>query len=1330
MSSDNALPPPVPRHARLQALQAAVATPRPRSSSLAHVMGQGFSKSPASTPQKGIASLANTGIKLKRAFAARRKKSEDVTSKLSGGSSHSDREQDSLVDTSSRPIAVAAPPSEVTATSSPTVTQHTKLTLKLITQVLPNGSKSSTPKSPSPIPPPTPPKPASMQGAKLSPPSTATQNADNRGSIIPISPGISSAVQFMRIGEEQREQERLATLEKEKKATEKEQEESGNESDKGKQEGKEKHAEVETDRKERNRERLPNDENEEKLKQGWRKSDSTMSHHTIRPGPPLGSRSSRPVSMAESLQSTHTIVPVNKRLSALLTDAGFQTPEEDDSSVKSTSEELVSIPQAVPSAESSPTASLKKTKNRRSMSLNLGSLTHKTHLPAPPTTSASVGSLAELHHPSKSLPETYTAPLIQTTMTRETPTLTRAAANGIISPSSAGPQTTGNNIRGRLAAWSATTRPSDDQRDPSAPSPARRAHMPHLPPSSFSRQTPSPQPTGLRQTAISITGGLAPAAGLAKRAVEKMGRAWGGLSSSSSNSGYSSSSSSTGHSTSDNNLRRTNSNTGGSVASLSSKGKSRRTPEAPSGSWSMSSSSNSTSDSEAFVGPSLGKKIRGPMRGYYPGHGGVVFGKRLDVVVRETGIGVGLPGHHNHEGKRGHEGKGVVDKDNLVALEHRLLPALVVRCAQHLLVWGVHEEGLFRVNGRPSHVSRLRHEFDSGADYDMKECSPGELDPHAVASIFKAFLRELPEPILTHSLIPYFEAALFQESAANAEAQASAPPMKLGAKGPTLPSGPKSGFNGLRKPPSLSTLAMPNFSGMRPPSVNFRRALKSLLNQLPAENRDLIRTVTELIKATAREHRETKMPLSNLLLVFCPSLNMNPPLLRALCEAEEIWEGPPIESPVLDIKRESVVLDIKPESTSVDASMESESGDDNDQVFSDAQEVLDEESSIVVDESFDVEPSNPVLQCSVSKREGPRSRPVGPRSAGATPGSTTSPTVSSDSLATSSEGHSLLSPSDRGFVSSPPPLSSSTESLPTASSSSAAPSLTDVHIQRETYDLKGGELGSVEIANDLENDILNPRRYMVNTGPVEFPRTSGSTPATPLSRRSIIPLSLSDLGTVSGSNSMPPSPSLGRRLKRPSLHLLFNKRSASPLSSPSTSGAPYISSPQTARTVSESSISTPLTATTAVTAPQSSLFESPPVLDTTIESTPLRLEMGFDPPPTALPEQENDKSASPLSTDSIEARVYAPTPPPGTVPIAKLYSASASTLSLTLDPNVEEQESNSHIHLYSSHLRPIPARQHAMAKKSTTSLNHLKLLDDEEEDWTQSVLIAAGAGHS
>jgi hypothetical protein len=29
-----------------------------------------------------------------------------------------------------------------------------------------------------------------------------------------------------------------------------------------------------------------------------------------------------------------------------------------------------------------------------------------------------------------------------------------------------------------------------------------------------------------------------------------------------------------------------------------------------------------------------------------------------------------------------------------------------------------------------------------GMDYDMSGCTPGDLDPHAVASVFKAYLRE------------------------------------------------------------------------------------------------------------------------------------------------------------------------------------------------------------------------------------------------------------------------------------------------------------------------------------------------------------------------------------------------------------------------------------------------------------------------------------------------------------------------------------------------------------------------------------------------------------
>jgi hypothetical protein len=47
-----------------------------------------------------------------------------------------------------------------------------------------------------------------------------------------------------------------------------------------------------------------------------------------------------------------------------------------------------------------------------------------------------------------------------------------------------------------------------------------------------------------------------------------------------------------------------------------------------------------------------------------------------------------------------------------------------------------------RISGRATHVAKLRAEFDTGADFDMLECGPSDLDPHAVASIFKTYLRE------------------------------------------------------------------------------------------------------------------------------------------------------------------------------------------------------------------------------------------------------------------------------------------------------------------------------------------------------------------------------------------------------------------------------------------------------------------------------------------------------------------------------------------------------------------------------------------------------------
>jgi hypothetical protein len=116
----------------------------------------------------------------------------------------------------------------------------------------------------------------------------------------------------------------------------------------------------------------------------------------------------------------------------------------------------------------------------------------------------------------------------------------------------------------------------------------------------------------------------------------------------------------------------------------------RRTPNAPSGSWSMASQSSSTlADSESFstTGPFLGKCLRGGLRLTHSGAGvggGVVFGRPLRTCVRETAI------------SRPDRGQSSIGRLDLEALEFKLLPALVVRAVQHVLLWGIQEEGLFR----------------------------------------------------------------------------------------------------------------------------------------------------------------------------------------------------------------------------------------------------------------------------------------------------------------------------------------------------------------------------------------------------------------------------------------------------------------------------------------------------------------------------------------------------------------------------------------------------------------------------------------------------------
>jgi len=78
------------------------------------------------------------------------------------------------------------------------------------------------------------------------------------------------------------------------------------------------------------------------------------------------------------------------------------------------------------------------------------------------------------------------------------------------------------------------------------------------------------------------------------------------------------------------------------------------------------------------------------------------------------------------------------------------LPAVVYRSIQYLRAREAKfEEGIFRMSGSNLVVKALRERFDNEGDVDL--CAPNEqsYDIHAVASLLKLYLRELPASILT-----------------------------------------------------------------------------------------------------------------------------------------------------------------------------------------------------------------------------------------------------------------------------------------------------------------------------------------------------------------------------------------------------------------------------------------------------------------------------------------------------------------------------------------------------------------------------------------------------
>ncbi|KAF9244863.1 hypothetical protein BU15DRAFT_41388 [Melanogaster broomeanus] len=1127
----------------------------PRSSPPTSSMGQVVSRPqvtttfpPSSAPSSLGNAASNTGSLLKRAFVRRRKQS-DVATPSSASSPQIDKRREPPGD-----VAPYAP-----TDSAPRQLGAKQLTLQLAQHVFSKKHSGSAPASPAmsglnnlpPAPPPKHTQQLSLPTSCLTPVDT---NVDKRVSVMATSSPIAHALDYIRNDEHV---EHVASKENETKDVER-----------------------------------------SESKEIRRKSDSTLSHHTIRPG--LGSRTPRPVSLAESLQSTHTVVPVNKRLSALLTDAEYIMPEEEDVE----GQPLARSPP--PGRRVSPAPSL-RVRDRRSQSLNL----------APPL-SLMVSAPTAAMHASISLDAIPSSRSASEERERER-LLNRDTATAAFSslPSSA-TRPAGVALRNNLAPsvnlWSNLPLSHVERTLPDLPQPSRRAP--------FTPQ-PGPVPPSFRQTAISMTSGFAPAAGLARRAVEKMGRVWGSKSSSpsplASPVGMSPLSFSTGDAGPPS---RAGSSHSGSTHNGYGK-KSRHNPQTPS----VSSTGSSLSDNE---GPQLGKCLRGPLRISPTGAsvaGGLVFGRDLRICVRDTAINsIRTPNYVRPFGVESQESESstnIQQSEPSAPLESRYIPALVVRCAQHIFAWGIQEQGLFRVSGRSSHVAKLRAEFDNGADFDIVQSNPGDLDPHAVASIFKAYLRELPEPILTNHLMPYFDAAMASERLTN-NSQDPPPPSF------------KNIHPGLRKPPSLSTLSMPNFGGVHPPSDSLRKAISSLVARLPQENRDLLLTVIEVINHTAKRSSETKMPLSNLLLVLCPSLSMNPSLLQALCESEGMWNG-------FQSFEEAQTLDAiaeVPHQSPVERSETREEGElsagtnkntmysrspNESKLFArplpkvPVEEYIPPPAAIVANSPINI--ANVPAPFSVSGPSRPRPSqdtiPHVPIDSCEMSSSLTT-TDDSSSVSHSSHGGRPVTPTSVNFKLtrpySPPSLSCSTDSLSVPSLSPGSPMYSEKPLPFVDDCSDAQSSTSPHSPITLEPILLPIPRPTQPTlqAQFQFPETGDDVTRSPLMHRKSTP-SMSFSSSISAEAAS--LASRAKRLKKPSLHLLFTKRSTSSMPSPTTHSpgvglSPYSGARQEGP--SRSSSASESSPDSMVTAPQSSRFSYPPVLNTAIDESSISIALGIE----------------------------------------------------------------------------------------------------------------------
>ncbi|KAK2073141.1 hypothetical protein P8C59_007444 [Phyllachora maydis] len=171
------------------------------------------------------------------------------------------------------------------------------------------------------------------------------------------------------------------------------------------------------------------------------------------------------------------------------------------------------------------------------------------------------------------------------------------------------------------------------------------------------------------------------------------------------------------------------------------------------------------------------------------------------------------------------------------------LPAVVYRCVQYLEAKGaINEEGIFRLSGSNVLIKQLRERFNEHSDINLL-LDEQYYDIHAVASLLKLYLRELPTTILTRDL-------------------------------------------------HLQFLAVTEMSVLAEKTA----ALNELVQRLPQANGTLLKFLIAFLIKIINNADTNKMTVRNVGIVFSPTLNIPAPIFAMFLQHfEAIFSIEPME---------------------------------------------------------------------------------------------------------------------------------------------------------------------------------------------------------------------------------------------------------------------------------------------------------------------------------------------------------------------------------------------------------------------------------------------------